>query len=379
MRRAVTGGILASLLVLLGGAHAGLAQEPGYAPLDQPGPALRVPLAELEASLTCDGALDGSRAAVLLIHGTNLDYETNFGWNYQRQFAALGWPHCGVDLPKKGMDDIQVAAEHVVHAVRTVAARTGRPVQIVGFSQGGMIGRWALRFWPDTRDLVEEVVGLAPSNHGTLTAIPTCNPSCVPAYQQQRADSRFVAALNSRALTFGGVDYSVIYTRTDWVVTPNHDGSASSLPAGPNAVNVAIQDICPGDSSEHLHLGSFDAVGYALVHDALTHDGPVDPARIAPTVCAEPYMPGVDPATFAGDYAAYLRQVGEAYQETEAVTEEPPLACYVTASCAEPAGQPPTGAEAPPAAPALPATGGGGLAGAALLAAAAASVRRLRR
>ena len=30
-----------------------------------------------------------------------------------------------------------------------------------------MIPRWALRFWPDTRVMVDHVVGLSPSNHGT--------------------------------------------------------------------------------------------------------------------------------------------------------------------------------------------------------------------
>ncbi len=34
---------------------------------------------------------------------------------------------------------------------------------MVTHSQGGMIGRWATRFWPDTRQMVDDIVGLAPS------------------------------------------------------------------------------------------------------------------------------------------------------------------------------------------------------------------------
>lgn len=330
-RRTVIRFLVAMLLTTYAASSGALAQSPQYAPLDHPGPELSVPETELVASLDCTGDLSGGQPATLLIHGTNLDYETNFSWNYQREFAALGWPHCGVTLPLMGMDDIQVSAEYVVHAIRTMATASGGPIRIVGFSQGGMIGRWALRWWPDTRPLVSELVGLAPSNHGTLTAIPTCNPSCVPAYQQQRADSRFIAALNSRAQVFPGIDYTVVYTRTDWVVTPNHDGSASSLPG---AANIAIQEVCPTATSEHLQLGSYDAVGYALVHDALTHDGPADPARLGLAVCAQPFMPGVNPASFPADWARYMRAVADAYEQTEPVTQEPPLACYVTASCA---------------------------------------------
>jgi hypothetical protein len=41
------------------------------------------------------------------------------------------------------MADIQVAAEYVVNALRTMHAQTGGKVEYVGYSQGGMVGRWA--------------------------------------------------------------------------------------------------------------------------------------------------------------------------------------------------------------------------------------------
>lgn len=72
-----------------------------------------------------------------------------------------------------------------------------------------MIGRCALRWWPDTRSLVDDLVGLAPSNHGTETAEPACMDSCVPAYHQQRSVAAFIAALSSLQETFASVDYTV--------------------------------------------------------------------------------------------------------------------------------------------------------------------------
>jgi pimeloyl-ACP methyl ester carboxylesterase len=175
-----------------GGSAAGAQEDDGspYAPVDRPGPALSVPAGELAASLDCPRPVAAGSEPVLLVHGTNLDPEANFSWNYVPAFEADGRSFCTVALPRAGMEDIQVAAEHVVHAVRSVAAAAGGPVDVVGYSQGGMIGRWALRFWPDTRTLVDDLVGLAPSNHGTETARPACAQECAPAYQQQRSTRR---------------------------------------------------------------------------------------------------------------------------------------------------------------------------------------------
>jgi hypothetical protein len=196
-----------------------------------------------------------------------------------------------------------------------------------------MVGRWALRFWPDTRRLVDDLVGLAPSNHGTLTAIPSCARSCPPAYWQQRSDANFIEALNSGAETFAGIDYTVVYSRTDEIVTPNLDAAtgSSSVRTGDGTVaNIAIQHVCPNDASEHLALGSYDAVAYALAVDALDRHGPANPGRIPLGVCAEPFMPGVDRATFAADFAGYLQAIGEGGNYPP-VPAEPPLADYVFA------------------------------------------------
>ena len=64
--------------------------------------------------------------------------------------------------------------------------------------------------------------------------------------------------------------------------------------------NVLVQDICPLHVADHLTMGTFDAVGYALVMDALTHPGPAVPSRIARTVCLRAVMPGVSPVSVAG-------------------------------------------------------------------------------
>lgn len=327
--------VLAATFLMAGSASAATPTG-AYAPLDRPGPTLSVPAATLRSALACTpGVTQAPRDPILLVPGTNLEPQSNYSWNYERAFSALGWPYCSISLPYDTMGDIQVAGEYIVYALRTMASMSSRKVDVLGFSQGGMVPRWALRFWPDTRRLVNDLVGLDPSNHGTLDTDVLCHAVCPPAYWQQASQSHFTAALNSGAETFQGIAYTVVYSHTDEIVVPNLSASgSSSLHTGAGQIaNIAVQQICPADASDHLAMGSYDGVGYALAIDAFTHAGPADPARISPSVCTQPFQPGVNPATFATDYASYLSAVGQAELQAPEVSAEPVLECYVFASC----------------------------------------------
>jgi hypothetical protein len=307
-----------------------------YAPPNHAGPPLSVPEATLAGALACSGTLPGaSHAPVLLVPGTSLNPSTDYGYGWEPALSKLGWPYCTVTLPGNAMGDIQVAGEYVVYAIRTMYAAYGGRIDIVGHSQGGMVPRWALRFWPDTRAMVDDLVGLSPSNHGTLDAIPACAQSCAPAFWQQRSDAAFIAALNSAQETFPGISYTDIYTNTDEVVVPNFGPAASSsLSGGGGAIaNVAIQSVCPADLTEHLGIGIYDNTAYELALDALTHPGPANPSRVAATTCLRPLMPGIDPSTFATNYAGTLAAIASAAATAPRTSSEPPLACYVTATC----------------------------------------------
>ena len=307
-----------------------------YAPLDRPGPALSVPAATLKASLLCSANLTkSSREPILLVPGTTVTPAVEFSWSYERAFNQLKLPWCAVTLPASAMGDIQVAGEYVVYAIRTMHAATGKKVQIVGHSQGGMVPRWALRFWPDTRAMVDDMIGMAPSNHGTVDAFALCLPvaGCAPAIWQQETNSPFLQALNSGAETFAGISYTQIYTELDEVVVPNfNETGSSSLHTGAGAIsNVAVQSVCPGHITDHLLIGTSDPVAFALVMDALNHAGPAVPSRISHSVCGQLLQPGVNPATFAlyfGKTAVYLAAV---LATSPHVSAQPPLASYTHA------------------------------------------------
>jgi hypothetical protein len=329
-------GAIAAALLLLPGSAAAIT----YAPVDQPGPPLSVSQDKLNASLECPSNLAGAtRAPVLLVPGTGSNPQHNFSWNWEPALDNLGIPWCAVTLPDNALGDIQVAGEYVVNAIRTMHQRAGRRISIIGHSQGGMIPRWALRFWPDTRAMVDDQIGFAPSNHGTTGADPLCTLSCAAADWQQRDISEFIKALNSYQETFPGISYTEIYSHFDEIVTPNSDdtGSSSLHGGGGEITNEAIQDLCPLDPSEHLAIGTQDNVAYDLAVDALEHSGPADPARAQASdagMCTPlKLMPGINPLTYPTDLASAAADLALNTATAPQITAEPPLACYVTASC----------------------------------------------
>jgi len=229
---------------------------------------------------------------------------------------------------------MQDRAEYVVHAIRRMHALSGRRIAIVGHSQGGMIMRWALRFWPRTRKIVQEVIGFAGTNHGSNIIPALCVPSCAPSLWQQDSRSDFIEALNSRQETFKGIDYTEVYSHLDEFVQPNTSDNGTSSVHGPGRImNVAVQDICQASTTEHLFIGTIDPAGWALELDALTHKGPADPGRVDPAVCKEVFMPGVDPLNGPVELAGALEQVVLQLNLAPKVPREPELRCYVTASC----------------------------------------------
>jgi triacylglycerol esterase/lipase EstA (alpha/beta hydrolase family) len=181
--------------------------------------------------------------------------------------------------------------------------------------------------------LVKAYVALDPSNHGTVDANAACQLECSAADWQQASGSHFMGALNSYAETFAGIDYTVIYSRTDEIVVPNlNSQGSSSLHTGDGRIeNIAVQEICPTDVSDHLAMGSYDPVGYALAVDAFRHESLANPKDLPPTVCDHPFQPGVDPSTFPTSYASYLKEIGQAQapnRERRPFVEAPPVFAF---------------------------------------------------
>lgn len=233
---------------------------------------------------------------VVLVHGTFADMSDswqalspllkNNGWcvfalNYG-SYAGSG------SLGIYGVGEIRNSAKELSAFVDKVLTATGAgEVDMVGHSQGGMMPRYYLKFLGGAAK-VHTLVGLSPSNHGTtldgIAVLAGFFPGAIqftgilcPACEEQIAGSAFLSELNSGGDTVPGVEYTVIQTRYDQVVTPYTSAFLSG------ADNVLLQNQCILDLGDHLSM-PYDHIADADVLTAL------DPAHPRHPLCT-PILP----------------------------------------------------------------------------------------
>ena len=364
MRRPVTavvGGLLVSMLLV------GATGRSAEAQSDQD-PEYSVDTATLDAALDCDPLTDAAGAdkePVLLVHGTFTAGHEQYDWNYAIALRETGHDVCIVTYPNRGFDDMQISAEYIARAVQEIQRVSGRSVDMVGHSQGALMPRWAIKWWPSVQAALDDFVLLAGPNHGTEVA---ASEAPVPvqrsgAFHQFGPESNFVQALNAGDETPGDVDYTSIFTRFDELVQPTETAVLAVDEPGGGVANILLQDLCPARVVDHLSIGTTDLVTQVLVLDALDEDGPAAPERagVDPVLCNLPDQ-YVVPETFP-NLVALMLSGGQGFPGYHPVDEEPPLRPYATGGePAEPA--PPSGEPEPAPAndprvdtPTLPATG----------------------
>ena len=218
----------------------------------------------------------------------------------QGAFEAYGHPVCYVDFPDFTTADIQISVQYLVYGLRQEAALSGRKVAVFGISQGGLLPRFALTYWPDLRNKVSDVLAAAGTQHGSNVgkasgmACSTTNP-CTPAGWQQEKGSDLLTALNAQPdETPGKVPYTTVRSLTDQTVQPQGGKHPTSALEG--ASNILIQDVCPGRTTTHIGT-ALDSVTFAAFDDAIAHQGAAKVSRLPADVCSHPYAPGLDEAT----------------------------------------------------------------------------------
>lgn len=215
---------------------------------------------------------------VVLLHGITGD--RTISWlTLAPALVRDGYCVFALDYGQRGTEPMEQSAPQISAFVDAVLGATGaRKVAIVGYSEGGLIARYYLRFLGGAAK-VEELVGIAPPNHGTshplfpaLATLTGCQV-CVEAAPA----SAFLQHLNGPGEILPGIDYTVIATSHDDLVVPYR----TAMLEGPSnrVTNIVLQDRCPGDLSDHF-LVVGDPVTASWVRNALGQDGPADPAFV---------------------------------------------------------------------------------------------------
>jgi Lipase (class 2) len=168
-----------------------------------------------------------------------------------------------------GLGHIERSAEELKSFVNYVLSKTGASkVDLVGHSQGGMMPNYYIKFLGGASK-VNELIGLAPSNHGTtlsgvtelLEVFPFASEFTTglleflgaPALPEQEETSAFMKKLFGAGEPLSPeVRYVVIETTHDEVVTPY----TNAFLHGSNVTDITIQSQCPSDPV--AHIGMFD-------------------------------------------------------------------------------------------------------------------------
>ena len=203
----------------------------------------------------------------MIVHGTFGDSQ-NLLQRLTWSIHSAGYCVFALDYGNRATGPIEKSAAELKAFIDKVLTATGAAkVSMVGHSQGGMMPRYYIKFLGGAGK-VDDLVGLAPSNHGTsnpLLLTPGLNYLC-PSCLQQKTGSAFLTHLNAGDETPGPVSYTNIATSHDEVVLPYTSGFL----AGPNTTNIRLQDKCrfdlvrppadplgrPGDPADPQRAGS---------------------------------------------------------------------------------------------------------------------------
>ena len=170
-----------------------------------------------------------------------------------------------------GTGDLNAEAEHLAEVATQTLEQTGAPsVDAIGYSAGGVVARlWVRDHGGDAQ--ARRVLTLGSPHHGTSQAAlgRELAGGCPTACEQLVPGSDLLRRLNAGDETPDGPRWATVRSRGDQVVTPVDSAALDG------AVNILVQDVCPGASVSHgelpgtpVTLAALDAVlGVELPHD----------------------------------------------------------------------------------------------------------------
>jgi triacylglycerol lipase len=161
-------------------------------------------------------------------------------------------------LPGDGTGDFNAQARVLDQAARDAIAAGAPSVDVIGYSAGGVVAR--LWVGGDGAGLVRRVVTLGSPLHGTEIAAAggvVVPDACPVACQQLSPGSPLLNKIDSWPVT---VPWLSIWTDNDQTVVPPTSARLTG------AVNVSLQQICPGAEVSHSQLPTDPRVTSFVLH-----------------------------------------------------------------------------------------------------------------
>lgn len=154
-----------------------------------------------------------ARNPVLLIHGLT---DTS---QQMRQIAdyltSWGWKVLTIDLrPNNGDANLEVLAAQVAATLER-SFPPHQQIDLVGFSMGGLVGRYYLQRLGGL-DRVRRFITISAPHQGTLAAYFSLRPGCV----QMQPDSRFIDDLRRDVDVLRRLNLTSIWTPFDLIILP---------------------------------------------------------------------------------------------------------------------------------------------------------------
>jgi triacylglycerol lipase len=160
---------------------------------------------------------------ILLIHGLN-DTRSVFG-RMSNYLSELGWDVHSINLtPNNGAATLERLAHQVSYYIEQNFSRQ-QPIDLLGFSMGGIITRYYLQRLGGV-ERVERYISISAPNNGTVTAygLP------LPGILQMQPNSSFLEDLNRDVReTLSRLKITIMWTPFDLMILPAH---SSQLPLG---------------------------------------------------------------------------------------------------------------------------------------------------
>ncbi|PYI10548.1 alpha/beta-hydrolase [Aspergillus sclerotiicarbonarius CBS 121057] len=279
---------------------------------------------------------------VILVPGTAAPAGTSYYFNFGKLGSAIpeadvAW----VNVPGASLGDAQINAEYIAYAINYISALHQTNVTVIAWSQGGLNTQWAFKYWPSTRNVVEDFIALSPDFRGTIVSTLACpwlaGTLCTPALWQQGWDTKFVHTLRGLGGDSAYVPTTTVYSSFDEVVQPMSGEQASAILQDSHGVGVSnnhLQTICAHKPAGgiYTHEGVlYNPLAWALTIDALTHDGPGDPSRLdIGKVCERLLPPQLSLDDMLGTEGLLLVSMSEVLRYTPKTFTEPDIIGYAS-------------------------------------------------